>query len=226
MSQPSSAIAARLMTIRQEIPSTVRLIAVSKQVSPEQIREAYQAGVRDFGESRVQEAIPKQQDLHDLPDITWHFIGRLQTNKIRKVLEHFQWIHSVDSLKLAERLNCLATELKREPNVCLQVKLLPDPTKQGWSEADLWQDLRTLDQFMSLKIRGLMIIPPASLSDLELKNLFHKAQNLIQTLNRQNTFDLIHLEELSMGMSGDYPFAIASGATMVRIGSKIFGDRA
>ncbi len=226
MSQQSShAIAERLAILRQEIPAQVKLIAVSKQVSSDQIREAYAAGVRDFGESRAQEAIAKQQELQDLPDITWHFIGRLQANKARKVLKHFHWIHSVDGLKLAERLNYLSLELNLQPKICLQIKLIPDPHKQGWSEAEFWEDFPALCQLHALQIQGLMIIPPTGTSDRELENLFQKAQNLIQQIESLNEFHLLSANELSMGMSGDYQLAIAHGSTLVRLGQVIFGSR-
>ena len=107
----TSLIAQRLAVVRQQLPASVRLIAITKQVSPAAMREAYMAGIRDFGESRVQEAASKQQQLQDLPGITWHFIGSLQSNKAKKALELFEWIHSLDSLKLAQRLDNLAQEL-------------------------------------------------------------------------------------------------------------------
>src|SRR4028118_2258788 len=114
-------IAERIANIRQQLPAGVRLIAVTKQVPVDAMREAYAAGIRDFGESRIQEAELKQSQLQDLPDITWHLIGHLQSNKARKALEQFHWIHSCDSLNLAQRLNRLAAELSLRPKVCLQV---------------------------------------------------------------------------------------------------------
>lgn len=223
MTQPSS-IAARIEIIRQQIPPGVKLLAVSKQVSSSQIREAYAAGVRDFGESRVQEAIAKHAELQDLPDLTWHFIGRLQANKARKVVEHFQWIHSVDSLDLALRLNRIAQEQERHPQTCLQVKIIPDPSKQGWSKSDLLTDLPALGQLQNLNICGLMVIPPLTLNDQQLNNLFEQAQKLLDSLRDQPGINL-HMQELSMGMSGDYLLAIRHGATIIRLGQTIFGKR-
>lgn len=219
-----SAIAKRIEALRQEIPAGVKLLAVTKQVSSAQMRDAYAAGVRDFGESRVQEAIVKQAELQDLSDITWHFIGRLQANKARKVIEHFDWIHSVDNLDLAIRLNRIAQELDRRPHSCLQVKIIPDPDKQGWSETELLADLPALMELQTLNICGLMVIPPLGLTHQSLEDLFHKAQILFNRLGDQLGINL-HLQELSMGMSGDYPLAIAHGATIIRLGQIIFGNR-
>lgn len=117
-----SSINERITQIRASLPPSVRLIAVTKQMPTEVIRAAYAAGIRDFGENRIQEAASKKAQLHDLPDITWHFIGHLQANKAKKALEQFQWIHSVDNLKLAQRLDQLAQQLGVNPQVCLQVK--------------------------------------------------------------------------------------------------------
>ena len=133
----SSSMSDNVTQIQTSLPSTVRLIAVTKRVSTDLMREAYAAGLRDFAESRIQEAASKQAELQDLPDITWHFIGHLQTNKAKKALELFSWIHSVDSLPLAQRLNTLAQELGVNPNVCLQVKILPDANKSGWIVPEL-----------------------------------------------------------------------------------------
>lgn len=171
-SQLFTTISDRIATIRQQLPETVRLIAVSKQVSVEAMREAYAAGIRDFGESRVQEAAAKQSQLQDLPDISWHLIGHLQTNKAKKALEHFQWIHSLDSLKLAQALDRLATSLSTNPQVLLQVKLLPDPNKYGWTEEELFQDLPALNQCQNLQITGLMTIAPQNLTEGEILSLF------------------------------------------------------
>ena len=127
----TSSISVRIATLRSALPDSVRLIAVTKQVSTDAMRCAYAAGIRDFGESRIQEAATKQAELQDLSDLRWHFIGHLQTNKAKKAIEQFQWIHSVDNLKLAQRLNQLALELGVSPLVCLQVKILADPSKSG-----------------------------------------------------------------------------------------------
>lgn len=220
----TSLIAQRIALIRQQLPASVRLIAVTKQVPVAAMREAYNAGIRDFGESRIQEATSKQQQLQDLPDITWHLIGSLQSNKAKKALELFEWIHSVDSLKLAQRLDRLAQELSCQPQVCLQVKLLSDPNKSGWTVSELFADLPSLNQCRHLQIRGLMSIPPLELTDAEILNFFEQTHQLADKIRQQN-FSHIQMDVLSMGMSEDYNLAVQAGATMVRLGRILFGDR-
>ncbi|MBE9249860.1 YggS family pyridoxal phosphate-dependent enzyme [Dolichospermum sp. LEGE 00240] len=225
ISDRSAHIRQRLTHIRASLPSTVRLIAVTKRVSPELMREAYTAGVRDFAESRIQEAASKQAELQDLGDITWHLIGHLQTNKARKALELFSWIHSVDNLPLAQRLNTLAAELGVNPKVCLQVKILPDANKSGWIVPELLADLAALNQCQNLQIQGLMTIPPQGLTDAEILTVFNTTYELAQTIQSQN-WPNITMQQLSMGMSGDYQLAVQAGATMVRLGTILFGQRA
>jgi len=232
-SQPSQ-IADRLGQIRQTLPPTVRLIAVTKQVPAEVMRLAYDAGIRDFGENRIQEAEGKQEQLADLTDVVWHLIGHLQSNKAAKALEQFSWIHSVDSLKLAQRLNQMAESSldqpedykpKGKPKVCLQVKLLPDPNKFGWSASDLLADLPLLDQCAHLDIVGLMAIPPYGLNPAETLSVFTQTRDLAEKIRQQNCRN-IQMQELSMGMSADYHLAVQAGATMIRLGRTLFGDRA
>ncbi|MFW6296047.1 MAG: YggS family pyridoxal phosphate-dependent enzyme [Halothece sp.] len=220
----TGSIRENLTSICQKLPPQVRLIAVTKQVSVEAIREAYAAGIRDFAENRLQEAISKQAELQDLPDISWHFIGHLQSNKAKKVLEHFQWIHSCDSLKLAQRLNRLAADLSCSPQVCLQVKILPDPTKYGWTPSELLADLPLLNECEHLNIQGLMTILPVGLSENEALAAFEQTQELAKAIAEQ-PFSNLEMTELSMGMSGDYHLAIQAGATMIRLGTIIFGKR-
>jgi pyridoxal phosphate enzyme (YggS family) len=217
-------IAERSTQICQTLPTSVRLIAVTKQVSVPAMREAYAAGIRDFGENQVQEAELKQAELEDLPDITWHLIGHLQSNKAAKAIQQFHWIHSVDSLKLAQRLNQLAAKTPSPPNLCLQIKLLPDPNKFGWSVPDLFRDLPELNACEQVKIRGLMTIPPLGLSDAEILEFFQQTAELANRINQQQ-YSHIHIQELSMGMSNDYLLAVKAGATMVRLGRILFGDR-
>ncbi|MGB3513748.1 MAG: YggS family pyridoxal phosphate-dependent enzyme [Microcoleaceae cyanobacterium] len=217
-------IAERIAHIRANLPDSVRLIAVSKQVSVDAIRAAYAAGIRDFGENRVQEAEEKQAQLQDLPEITWHLIGHLQTNKAAKAVQQFQWIHSLDSLKLAKRLDRLAKDLSCSPNICLQVKIFPDPHKSGWTIPQLLTDLPELNLCQNLKIQGLMTIPPQGLDDIQTLSVFEKTQELAEEISRKD-FSQIKIRELSMGMSGDYNLAITAGTTMVRLGRIIFGER-
>lgn len=216
-------LAERLEQIRQTLPGAVKLIAVTKQVSVEAMRDAYELGIRDFGESRIQEAVSKQSQLQ-LADLTWHLIGHLQTNKAAKALEIFDWIHSLDSLKLAQRLNQLAADRATKPKLCLQVKLLPDPNKYGWTVAELLAALPELDQCEHLDIVGLMSIPPYGLPASETKQVFEQTRELAQQIQQQTWVNL-RLTELSMGMSEDYPLAIQAGTTMIRLGRTLFGAR-
>ena len=210
--------------VRQGIPPTVRLIAVTKFLSVETIRAAYARGIRHFGESRVQEAIAKQAELSDLTDLTWHLIGALQSNKARKAVEHFDWIHSVDSLKLAQRLDAIAGELAQMPQCCLQVKIVPDPPKSGLDLTELDALLPAFDQLTHLNIRGIMAIPPQGSSAETVREVFAGAKDLGDRINQQG-FNRLHIDQLSLGMSGDYETAIACGSTMVRLGTVLFGPR-
>ena len=219
-----SYISQKIDSIKREIPQGVELIAITKQVGVEPMREAYAAGIKNFGENRLQEALTKQQQLQDLKDLSWHFIGHIQKNKAKKVIEKFTWIHSVDSLALAKRLNRLAIELNLKPKVFLQVKILPDPNKYGWSVEQLWQDLKQLDGYEQLDIRGLMTILPLGLTSTEVLSAFQEVQKLAKTIAGQNYSNLT-MNELSMGMSGDYKMAIQAGATQIRLGRIIFGER-
>jgi pyridoxal phosphate enzyme (YggS family) len=220
----SSSISERITSIRASLPASVRLIAVTKQVPAEIIRCAYAAGIRDFGESRIQETATKQAQLQDLSGITWHLIGHLQSNKAKKALELFQWIHSVDNLQLALRLDQLAQQLGVSPQICLQVKILPDPSKSGWSVSELLADLSRLNQCKTLQIQGLMTIPPLGLNDTEILDVFNQTYQLAKEIQGQN-WPHLQIEQLSMGMSGDYQLAVQAGATMVRLGTILFGDR-
>jgi pyridoxal phosphate enzyme (YggS family) len=218
----------RLREIQKTIPTHVRLIAVSKTVPLEAMEMVYGEGVRDFAENKLQDAIGKQQQLKDFSDICWHFIGHLQTNKAKKAVECFPWIHSVDSLKLAQKLDIYSQQALKEgvitdlPQVCLQVKILPDENKYGWSVSQLYEDLESLKSLEYLNIRGLMTILPLGLSPDEILSAFIEARDLLKKIK-----DSFHsnFDQLSMGMSGDYLFAIEAGATMVRLGTIIFGDR-
>jgi pyridoxal phosphate enzyme (YggS family) len=214
-------IAQRIEKIRQEIPSNVRLVAVSKQVPVSLIREAYHTGIRDFAENRLQDALLKQEQLTDLKDISWHFIGHLQTNKAKKTIEHFQWIHSVDNLALLQRLDRLAEDLPVAPQLFLQVKILPDPNKYGWQIPELFFHLRELEAFKNVKLRGLMTILPLGLTPEQSLAAFQSTTNLLEQINQQSS---LALTELSMGMSNDYGLAVKAGATMIRLGRILFTD--
>ena len=218
-----TSVAERIEQVRRTLPAHVRLIAVTKNVSVSDMRAAYTAGIRDFGESRVQEAKQKRSQLQDLEDITWHLIGHLQRNKAKPALELFRWIHSVDSLALAQRLNQLAATLHHPPQVCLQVKLLSDPNKYGWSAKALRSDLATLQTLDNLQIQGLMTILPMGLEPHQALQVFQQTCTLAADIKHQSE-GALPLSELSMGMSGDYPLAIEAGATMVRLGRCLFSS--
>lgn len=220
----TATIAQRIATLRQYIPDSVRLIAVSKTVSIDLIRQAYATGIRDFGENRVQEAQAKRAALADLTDITWHLIGHLQANKVKAALETFDWIHTVDSLKLARRLQTMIPEVERFPKLLLQVKLRPDPQKYGWILPELSAALPELDQLTNLNIQGLMTILPLGLTATEQLAVFQELHDLAQTWQTQAWKNLC-FQELSMGMSGDYPLALQAQTTMIRLGQIIFGPR-
>ncbi|MGD1850907.1 MAG: YggS family pyridoxal phosphate-dependent enzyme [Cyanophyceae cyanobacterium] len=220
-----SLIRDRVAQLKQEIPSSVTLMGVSKKKPTPYIRAAYDCGLRHFGESRIQEALPKQEELADLSELVWHFIGTLQSNKAKKAIAHFHWIHSVDNLKLAQRLDRLAQGENRRPNLCLQVKVLPDPSKTGWHIDELMADLPALYLLSNVAIRGVMVIPPLGLNLEETRHCFSKAQDLFHTVQRQSREHWVQFDQLSMGMSGDYQDAIAAGSTIVRLGRTIFGER-
>jgi pyridoxal phosphate enzyme (YggS family) len=236
----SGTIQARIASIQQTLPASMRLIAVTKYVAPAAMRQAYAAGIRDFGENRVQDAMVKQAQLSDLTDITWHLIGHLQTNKAKLALKHFAWIHTLDSLNLAQRLDQYADQYVvtpepetqerggqlpwgQLPQVLLQVKILPDPNKFGWSVSELWQALPQLDQFQHLQIRGLMAILPQGLNPDQQWSAFGQVQTLAAEIQSRG-WQRLKMDQLSMGMSGDYPLAIQAGATMIRLGTLLFSE--
>ena len=206
----------RWRQLRTQLPPGVNLLAVSKMQPASAVRELAACGQVDFGESRVQEALPKQEALSDLTDLRWHFIGRLQANKVRAVVKAFSWIHSIDSMTLAERVSRIAEEEGCRPSVLFQVKLRPDPAKGGWDPELLMENWPDLSRLPGLRSSGLMTMAPLGLDVQERQGLFSDCRNLADELN------LMHC---SMGMSGDWPEAAACGATWVRVGSALFGAR-
>jgi len=206
----------RLDQLRRRLPPGCRLLAVSKGQPAAALRRAVAAGQRSFGESRLQEAIAKQDELADLAPLDWHFIGRLQANKARGVLRRFGTIHSLDSLALAERLARIAAEEDLAPAVFLQVKLRPDPGKTGFTAEELRQLWPRLAALAPLRPVGLMTIAPFGLAVEARGSLFQECAALGRELG---------LGELSMGMSGDWPAAAAAGSTWVRLGTALFGER-
>jgi len=199
----------------------VTLLAVSKTFGAEAVRAAAGAGQRAFGENYVQEGIDKIAQLRDLA-LEWHCIGPLQSNKTRPVAEHFDWVHTVDRLKIAERLSAQRPEGLAPLNVCIQVNIDGGPTKSGVAPADALALARAVAALPRLKLRGIMTIPEPA-PDFEAACAVHeRARALFDQLNAEG----LGLDTLSMGMSADLEAAVAAGSTMVRIGTAIFGVRA
>lgn len=201
-------------------PHSVLLLAASKSRDPGQVRRAARAGLQHFGESHVQEAAPKIQALGDA-GIVWHFIGPVQSNKTREIASTFAWVHSVDRLKIARRLNEQRPDDAPPLNVCIQVNLAAEPTKSGVGAEELPGLATAIASLDRLKLRGLMAIPPKSPDTQTQRAGFAAVRAEFESLRRQG----FKLDTLSMGMSGDLEAAIAEGATIVRIGSAIFGPR-
>jgi hypothetical protein len=193
-------------------PASIKLVAVTKTVPPEKVRQAAECGIRNMGENRLQEALPKIESLADL-ELTWHFIGHLQTNKARKAVERFVWIQSVDRSELAQKLNQAATQILP---ILIEVKLHEEANKSGIDEAGLPRLVEEIRRYDNLRLEGLMAIPPFLENAEDVRPYFRKLRQLA---------DRFALRELSMGMSHDFEVAIEEGATMVRIGSALFGHR-
>lgn len=200
--------------------NAVTLLAVSKTKPASDLRSAYAADQRHFGENYLQEALDKQQQLSDL-NIVWHFIGPIQSNKTRPLAEHFDWVHSVDRLKIATRLNEQRPANLPALNICLQINLDDETSKSGVSLEELPALVEVVAKLPHLKLRGLMAIPaPQADFDAQQQSL-QRLQTALQALNVQG----YALDTLSMGMSADLEAAVAAGSTMVRIGTDIFGSR-
>ncbi|HES75518.1 MAG TPA: YggS family pyridoxal phosphate-dependent enzyme [bacterium] len=197
-----------------------QILAVSKTVCAERLREAYACGQRAFGESYVQEARVKQDALSDLA-IEWHFIGPVQANKTRLIAEHFDWVHSVDRLRVAERLSSQRPAELPALNVCLQVNIDREPSKSGALPEDLPVLARHIAQLPHLRLRGLMAIPRPTHDVAAQNDSFRRVRLLLENLRHEG----LALDTLSMGMSDDLESAVAQGATWIRIGTAIFGTR-
>ena len=228
----SSHVARHLDEVRQRIAkaaadasrdaSSVTLLAVSKTFPAEDVRAAFNAGQRAFGENYVQEAVAKITELADLrSEIEWHFIGPLQSNKTKVVAENFDWVHSVDRLKIAERLSDQRPDGMPRLNVCLQINVSGEDSKSGVAPGDASALARQIAALPRLRLRGLMAIPePAGTLD-EQRAPHRRLREILDTLRA----DGLELDTLSMGMSADIEAAILEGSTMVRIGTAIFGAR-
>jgi len=200
----------------------ITLIAVSKTFDTATVQQAVDAGARDLGENRVQEAITKVSTVKG--DIRWHLIGHLQSNKARQAVEAFDVIHTIDSSQLADRLDRIAGEIARKPDVLVQVDLAHEATKSGADETELPAIVEALDSARNLEFRGLMTLPPLFDSPEKTRPYFRRLREILDELNSRRATQR-KLTELSMGMTGDFEIAIEEGATMVRVGTAVFGVR-
>jgi len=204
------------LKIKNKIPSNVNILAVSKGFKSQEIKIIHDIGQNDFGESKFQEAFEKQSILKELRQIKWHFIGRIQGNKIRKVVQSFKYIHSVDSFEKLKKISNISCEENKNPFIMLQVKFCNDPTKGGFDPKLLMLKWREIQELKNITLSGLMTINPKGLGSKENLELFKKCRSLA---------DELQLPDCSMGMSGDWEEAIEAGSTWLRLGSIIFGDR-
>jgi pyridoxal phosphate enzyme (YggS family) len=218
-------ITQNITNIRTHIPSNVRLVCVSKFQPHESIIEAYQAGERIFGESKVQELCEKYESLPK--DISWHFIGHLQTNKIRFIVPFVSLIHGVDSYKLLEEINKQALKLGKQVNCLLQVHIAQEETKFGFSESELLRCLSTgkWKELENIQICGLMGMATYTENRVQIQNEFKGLKHLFEKVQLTFFSGIPYFTELSMGMSDDFQLAISQGSTLVRVGSSIFGHR-
>ena len=200
----------------------VTLIAVSKTKPVEMIKEVYDLGVRDFGENRVQELTEKYDKLPS--DIRWHLIGHLQTNKVKYIIDKAYMIHSVDSLKLANEISREAVKHSVTANILIEVNVSGEESKFGVSPEDLEDLIRKISVLPAIRIRGLMTVAPYVVDSEENRQIFIKMKQFAVDITRKN-IDNVNMDCLSMGMSGDYTVAVEEGATFVRVGTSIFGER-
>jgi PLP dependent protein len=229
----ASEIADNLARVRERIASacrhasrpaeSVRLIAISKTMPAERIREAFEAGQRDFGENRVQEAAAKRPALADLA-ATWHLVGHLQSNKAKPARELFHWIHSVDSARLAERLDKMPATAGEKLPLLIEVNLGGEESKSGAAESDVPSIAEALGVLETVEVRGLMTVPPFLEDPEQVRPYFRRLRELANSIATRNLPN-VSMQELSMGMSHDFEVAIEEGATMVRVGTAIFGAR-
>ncbi len=203
-------------------PKEVTLVAVSKTKPIELIQEAYEEGIRDFGENKVQEIIEKQKAMAD--DIRWHMIGHLQRNKVKQVIGKAVLIHSVDSIRLAEQIEEEAAKQNMVVDILLEVNVAKEESKYGFLLEETEDAILKINKFSHIKLRGLMTIAPFVENSEENRNVFQKLFQFYVDMKSKN-IDNVNMDMLSMGMSGDYEVAIEEGATIVRVGTNIFGAR-
>ena len=205
-------------------PNTIKLVAATKMVPPERMLEAYDAQVRIFGENRLQEAQQKMEAIGSKPNLAWHFIGRVQKRKIKAVIGQFELIHSVEDIGQAAEMDRRAKDAGVQQAVLLEVNVGGESSKGGFSVPQLMTELPKLDRLDHLLIRGLMVIPPMTEEPEGARPYFREVQEVAGAI-RKSSCVRIRMEELSMGMSQDYPIAVEEGATIVRVGTAIFGQR-
>ena len=205
------------------LETDVRLVAVSKTMPVEIVKKAIEAGMKDFGENYIQEAREKTSSLAQYP-VTWHYIGHLQSNKAKYAVRMFDFIHSVDSLKLARELDKCAKKIAKVQAILIQVNVAKEDSKSGVYVEDILPLLRDISQFENLAIKGLMTMPPYFNAPDKVRPFFAALRELRDQIKNENIAN-IYMDELSMGMTGDFEAAIQEGATMIRVGTAIFGER-
>jgi len=205
-------------------PHTIQLVAVTKYVEAERIRQAIAAGIAICGENRLQEAQAKMEAIGASSELTWHFIGRVQRRKLKSMVGRFSVIHSIESLEQIEELHRRAEERQLQQSILLQVNIGNESTKGGFSASDLLNVIPGIARLSHVKVHGLMAIPPREENPEAMRPYFRKLKLLAEEID---AFHLpgVDMKELSMGMSNDYPIAIQEGATLVRVGSALFGAR-
>ncbi|MCP4144687.1 MAG: YggS family pyridoxal phosphate-dependent enzyme [bacterium] len=201
--------------------ASVSLIAVSKRIPQNLVMEAYYHGHKYFGENRVQDALARLESITE-PDIQWHFIGNIQKNKVRKVVGRFNLLHAVDSIKLAERISTVATEMNLVQPVLLEVNASEEEQKHGISPDEVVEAVKLCSSLPGIELQGFMTMAKFGATEEELRTTFAKLRRIRDESEKTINHDLPHL---SMGMSGDYPIAIEEGATLIRVGTSIFGKR-
>lgn len=204
-------------------PDSIRLVAATKTVTADRLREGIAAGLSILGENRVQEALPKVEALAQAP-VRWHFIGHLQRRKVRSVVGIFELIHSVDSLELAQEIDRRAGESGQSQDILLEVNIGGETTKGGFHQDGLVQLVSTMAALSHIQIKGLMAIPPPTAESELARAHFIRLRELAEAIAAQR-IPGVAMDELSMGMSNDYEIAVQEGATLVRVGSAIFGAR-
>lgn len=204
-------------------PAEITLVAITKTVSPEIIRQAISLGLDTFGENKIQEARAKMGEIKE--KVSWHMVGHLQTNKVKEAVELFNLIHSVDSVRLLEGLNQRAGKINKRADILLEVNVSGEKAKYGFSEGEILKVIKAMGGYPGLKIRGLMTMAPLSDRAEEARPYFRRLFNLSREILREGLPENVEMRYLSMGMTQDFEVAIEEGANMIRVGRAIFGGR-